>query len=1121
MSTKKLISAALTAATILSMAGVSALPVASAQSTASLQAQIAALLAQIQQLQGQLNTGSNVSANFAHDLTVGSKGADVSALQQILISKGFLTAVASPTGFFGPATKAALAKWQASVGISPASGFFGPKTRAFLNSAVVGTNPGTNPGTTPGPVVAPASGLSVALSAQNPVAGALISSAGSAAARVPVLAVDYTAGNAGPVTVTELKFHKTGVISDSSISGAYLLQNGRVIAQYNSISGGVIDFSGLNWQIAAGQTQTLTLAIDPAAGLSAGNTVGFSLASASDITSWDANNTAIAEQGNFPINGNTFTVTSVSNPALATLTVASSSIGSSVTAGTQGNLVGAFNFTVSNSKVWLKGINFRVIGSANKSDLRNVKLVVNGVQAGTTLTSVDQSGNAFFDASANPGTLNTGTNNVQVFADVVGSPSYNFQFEILNSYDIFAVDSQYNVPITAQSNVGTQVTIQQGQITVTQDASTPTGNIAKGQSQITLAKFDFYAAGEAVKVKWLGVNLAFTNASGTIDQQFANLALTDDAGGQVGTTINTLSTSATCTNSAFSASTSTYVNCFGSSGSPINYIVPANTTRVLSLKADVQSTASFTTVTGGLTGNTSNLQGLTSGQTANSGTTTGSALTLSSSNLTVAANNALGAQNLSKNVTNQKIGSYSFTASSAEGVSVSNVSVQANGALFQNLKLMVGSSQFGTTQGTVSSGTIYSFSGSPFTVPAGTTINVDVYADVLSSASGSVSPATILTGLSASGQVSFTAISLASSVNGQNLTIAGQSSITVAADSSQAPIGQVVMGSTGNPLAIFRFTETSNVENVKVTDLNVIDTVSATSTVKAALSNLQLFSGTNPLGTAGPATASASGTAWIYNFHFGTPIIVPRASSISVTLKGDAASFASSGATDNTVHTFKVATTTDATNNTAALAVVALGQSSNASSSVTISSANGNAQTVLRSKLTFAATSLGATVSRGKISTDQLATLAFTANNAGALAVNTVTVTFSGTAPSSTTFLAGVKLLDENNNVLTVGATSSACTGANTCSVTWSLGATTAGQQVSAGTTRNFTLVVDSTKAQQVTGTNNVNLVATINATGDIAYTDGLDAAATTGLTLPTSVLTPISLNSVTYAAGT
>jgi hypothetical protein len=140
-----------------------------------------------------------------------------------------------------------------------------------------------------------------------------------------------------------------------------LIYNGQVIAQYNSISNGVISFSGLNWQIPAGQTEDVQLAIDVAGGLSAGNTTAFALNSASDVTAWDTNNNAITPTGVFPMDGNTFTVTSVSNPSLASLAITSSSIGTTVTAGTQGNIVGAFNFSVQNNPLWLNSIAFHVI----------------------------------------------------------------------------------------------------------------------------------------------------------------------------------------------------------------------------------------------------------------------------------------------------------------------------------------------------------------------------------------------------------------------------------------------------------------------------------------------------------------------------------------------------------------------------------------------------------------------------------------------------------------------------------------------------------------------------------------------------------------------------------------
>jgi len=139
---KKIVSLVVGVAAVFAFASV-----ASAATVAELQAMIAQLQAQLASL-GGTGTGSATTAyTFTSNLTVGSRGADVEALQQILIDEGYLTAVTAPTGYFGAATKAALAKWQAANGVAPAAGYFGPLTRAAIN-AKAPTTGGTTGGTT-------------------------------------------------------------------------------------------------------------------------------------------------------------------------------------------------------------------------------------------------------------------------------------------------------------------------------------------------------------------------------------------------------------------------------------------------------------------------------------------------------------------------------------------------------------------------------------------------------------------------------------------------------------------------------------------------------------------------------------------------------------------------------------------------------------------------------------------------------------------------------------------------------------------------------------------------------------------------------------------------------------
>ena len=148
------------------MGGVGILPAAAATAD-ELQAQITALLAQISLLQSQIGAVSpsaSVSFTFTKNLKQGSTGVDVLNLQKVLNSNA-ATRVAvsgagspgSETSYFGPATRAAIVKFQelytsailAPVGLTTGTGTVGPSTRAKLNSmssvSVVPTTPGATP----------------------------------------------------------------------------------------------------------------------------------------------------------------------------------------------------------------------------------------------------------------------------------------------------------------------------------------------------------------------------------------------------------------------------------------------------------------------------------------------------------------------------------------------------------------------------------------------------------------------------------------------------------------------------------------------------------------------------------------------------------------------------------------------------------------------------------------------------------------------------------------------------------------------------------------------------------------------------------------------------------------
>lgn len=117
---------------------------AGAQTIDALLAQIATLQAQLLALQG--GGGGAGCYVYTRDLTMGSQGADVTALQTYLQGTGHFTFSGGATGYFGSITQSAVAAWQASNGVAPAAGYFGPISRAKYNMLCSPVAPGDGDG---------------------------------------------------------------------------------------------------------------------------------------------------------------------------------------------------------------------------------------------------------------------------------------------------------------------------------------------------------------------------------------------------------------------------------------------------------------------------------------------------------------------------------------------------------------------------------------------------------------------------------------------------------------------------------------------------------------------------------------------------------------------------------------------------------------------------------------------------------------------------------------------------------------------------------------------------------------------------------------------------------------
>jgi hypothetical protein len=253
-----------------------------------------------------------------------------------------------------------------------------------------------------------------------------------------------------------------------------------------------------------------------------------------------------------------------------------------------------------------------------------------------------------------------------------------------------------------------------------------------------------------------------------------------------------------------------------------------------------------------------------------------------------------------------------------------------------------------------------------------------------------------------------------------------------------------------------------------------------------------------------------TGSAIQYNYVFSpnSSFVIPKGGVLQVTLKGDATPWAT-GLLDATTHTFIVTTS----------GLTAQGALSGGGTVSPTGNATGTAQTTLRNVLVFSSTPVGLTSNRGKSVNDEVADLTFTPANGGSLYLNNATVTFAGTAASSSLFLGGVKLLDPSGNVVAASISSAACNGTNTCAVSFNF----ANRLVNGAQTYKLT-VNDSDEATALSNSS-VSLYVTVNANTDVTYTDASDGTGSV-TTLPTIMqpgnqIFPINLNSVTYSQNT
>jgi hypothetical protein len=692
-------------------------------------------------------------------MKLNSRGTDVMNLQKVLnmysqttVAKSGVGSSGMETSTFGPATRAAVNKFQAlhlaELGVTAPTGNVFAGTRGLLNQVCTGSEVSTNPGNTlpagctstsgfssltgvscstgvstnPGTVVS--GPVSAALSSVQPV-GTVV--AGQASA---VLANVTLTGNG---TVSAMEFQRTGVSSDDTLVNVYLYEgNTRISDAASVITGGYIRFSSSNGVVAVNGSRTITVRADIKSGIS-GQTVGVKLNS---LTVVGGSATTFTN-----VNGNQLQVADVPNLTKANFDLIAPVLGGrDIDAGTTNLSVWSKGVNIGNHDAKLNAATFRFIGSAPTDAVANLSLYIDSVKvAGPAVVNAANDNKVTFDLGNTPYVLLTGTHTIELRGDIVKGSSRSISFAVENAGDLLIEDSQLaGVNVTPsvdgvgkpfQRLVYDTFNVKSGTITVNTDPAFVTNNVTGGASNMVIGQFTFKAYGEDVKVNSLSVQPLFNGvASSTATLNNVTIYVN---GGQVGTSQNY--------NAAGSLTTANLYN-LGSS-----LIVPAGTTVTVAVKADLRTTSGDNYKTGSISAKlvqgSSNAQGQSSYSIANvpSQSLAGTALTVTSGAGSFSRTAGFtSTQTITPNTSNVKLGSFTIQAGSAEGLVITGATILAGTSTgsFQNISNLTvkdGSVVLSSPIGQVNS--INSVNFNSITVPVNGVKTFDVYADIGSATS--------------------------------------------------------------------------------------------------------------------------------------------------------------------------------------------------------------------------------------------------------------------------------------------------------------------------------------------------------------------------------------------------
>lgn len=375
----------------------------------------------------------------------------------------------------------------------------------------------------------PAGDLTVSYASNNPSSGYILFDTegvdGSAEYHTLVGAYDFRSTE-GSARVDTVEFTRGGFVTDAQIADAYLYVDGELVADsYTSSKAREFRFhnaTGL-FTVASGATANVELRIelDAAEDLASGTTVRF------DLTGVSASGSVTG----LPLTGTTFATQEVA--VLASLNLVFDNEATAVNVGDTGEELLEIEFDVG-EEIRVEELSLSFIGSLSSTDVRNLKLLddeENVVGEAATLSSAKVAKFEGLDL------LLDGRETFTLVGDIRGGSGRDFRVVLDESQHIKAFDVEYEVRIKVERSESEVIDIEPGDFEVERAVDSPLGGVVLGGKDVVLARYDFTARGENVRV--LALNGTFASTIDGGDPGFIRNFRVEVDGGTKGATKST------------------------------------------------------------------------------------------------------------------------------------------------------------------------------------------------------------------------------------------------------------------------------------------------------------------------------------------------------------------------------------------------------------------------------------------------------------------------------------------------------------------------------------------------------------------------------------------------------